>query len=377
MAPGKHSPYSPSKAEIYFNCPGAIASQAEVGPRKSSRAAKNGQRAHFLGETSLRENKAPNDYLFETLRNDEGNDSFHVTEELATAVTMYYDFVQDIIRRAKSPDLMIEIRLEAVFAGQPVFGTCDCLIIDGSTLHVIDYKHGSGHAVEAIGNKQMMIYALMAAETLGEFTDIHLAIVQPNSGGEKEWWITAAELTQFKTELEEAITASLENPDEVRPGDHCLWCDAQANCRAYTASATQHLGTRQSVVIIPTADKMDDASLADYIHKMSQTMAKLRNSLRTAEQLATARIQEGKILPGLEIKTGKTRRMWVDTKKVLDLFGDKAISKDIKSPSQLEKSLKLAKGSLESQGLITQTQGAETLHKTWQSDFEDLDETGE
>ena len=42
------------------------------------------------------------------------------------------------------------------------FGTCDCCIISGDTLTIVDYKHGKGVPVAAKGNPQMRLYALGA-----------------------------------------------------------------------------------------------------------------------------------------------------------------------------------------------------------------------
>lgn len=375
MAPKGHSPYSPSKSEIYFNCPGSIASQAEVPSSPQSRSAKAGQRAHYLGEISLKEDKHPRDYLFETIRNDENGDSFTVNEDLAEAVGMYYEFLKDITNKP-NVELLVEHRLEAEIAGQTIYGTCDAICIDGATLHITDYKHGVGD-VEAHGNKQMLIYALLACLTLGEFTDIHLSIVQPNQGGVKEWWTNVAELEQFKADLENAIEETLNNPNKLEPGDHCLWCDAKASCGAYQASAPRLLGTRNSVVVLPQLTSYAPNAIADYIRKMSEATKKLRSSLKQAENIALGILQDGGTLPGLELHEARPSRDWADTKKTIEHFKNdpKLFETKMRSPAGVQKALGISKKELDATGLVTTKPGTTALKKTWEtnSEFEDLD----
>ena len=44
------------------------------------------------------------------------------------------------------------------------FGTADCILTQGNTLYVIDFKYGKGVPVSAKENPQMMLYALGAYE---------------------------------------------------------------------------------------------------------------------------------------------------------------------------------------------------------------------
>lgn len=371
-----HSIFSPSKAEIFMNCPGSIASQAEAPKSVSSRAAKQGQRAHYLGEICLKNKKEPKDYLFETIHDTSRQDMFNVTEDLVNCVEMYYNFVTSITSRPGT-FLSVEIRLGSEIAGEKVFGTCDALVIEGTTLHIIDYKHGGGHAVDAIGNKQMMIYAILASHTLGDFDDIHFAIVQPNAGGEKEWWITRAELAMFEEDLNKAINECLNNPDLIVPGDHCLWCEAKASCGAYSTSTAQTLGTRNGIVILPVLSDTNASAIGAYIEKMSKVISKLKQSLKVAENLAIEKLTNNEEIPGLSLTVSKGQRTWVDQKVVLDHFkdkGDLVFSKEIRSPNQMEKALKLSKKYLEDHSLVCQKLGGVKLTKTWEKEenFDDL-----
>ena len=56
--------------------------------------------------------------------------------------------------------MLIEQRLDLSAYAPESFGTADCIIAGDGTLHVIDFKYGTGVLVEAERNPQMMLYAL-------------------------------------------------------------------------------------------------------------------------------------------------------------------------------------------------------------------------
>ena len=70
------------------------------------------------------------------------------------------------------------------------FGTADCILIGGDTLHVIDFKYGKGVSVSAEENLQMILYALGAYEAcriLYPIETVKLSIVQPRIDNISEW----------------------------------------------------------------------------------------------------------------------------------------------------------------------------------------------
>ena len=80
------------------------------------------------------------------------------------------------------------------------FGTADCILLSGNTLHVVDLKYGKGVPVSAEENPQMMLYALGAYQAysfLYDIRNIHLVIVQPRLDSITEWECSLEELLEF------------------------------------------------------------------------------------------------------------------------------------------------------------------------------------
>ena len=117
------------------------------------------------------------------------------------------------------------------------FGTADCIMIQGNTLFVIDFKYGKGVPVSAEENPQMMLYALGAYEAckiLYPIERIRLGIVQPRLPDEiSEWECTLEELLQFGDYAKERATLAFAGEGEFAPGEKtCKFCRAKKQCRA-------------------------------------------------------------------------------------------------------------------------------------------------
>ena len=84
-----------------------------------------------------------------------------VTREMVEHAGGYADYIQEHVT---SPDAVVLLEQRVDFSPWVPggFGTCDCLILQGRTMIVIDYKYGVGVPVSAQDNPQMMLYALGA-----------------------------------------------------------------------------------------------------------------------------------------------------------------------------------------------------------------------
>ena len=103
--------------------------------------------------------------------------------EMLTHTDTYLDYIRDVsIKLPAVPFVEVEKRVDFSKYVPEGFGTADCIMIQGNTLFVIDFKYGKGVPVSAEENPQMMLYALGAYEAckiLYPITKIHLGIVQP------------------------------------------------------------------------------------------------------------------------------------------------------------------------------------------------------
>jgi hypothetical protein len=116
-------------------------------------------------------------------------------------------------------------------------GTADCILLAEDRICVIDLKSGKWN-VEAMKNKQLMIYGLGALTRYGggnpDIT-MELTIVQPRVKNQiKTFEISAPNLVEWGfTDLKQATDACDEESPQYNFGDHCRFCNAKADCDEY------------------------------------------------------------------------------------------------------------------------------------------------
>ena len=72
--------------------------------------------------------------------------------------------------------VMVEQKLDYSHWVKDGYGTGDAVIVADGTLHVVDFKYGTGVLVSAEGNSQMRLYALGALDMFGELYDIDTVV---------------------------------------------------------------------------------------------------------------------------------------------------------------------------------------------------------
>lgn len=205
IAPSKHFVLSPSSARRWMNCPGSIALSATL-PRDA-------QESPTVGE---------------------------ITADMACAAQVCVDWAN-----AQSGEKFFEQQLpiHPITREENATGMVDCVIVNGSTLTVADWKFGYG-AVEAENNPQLALYALggiEAYELLEPFETFRFVIVQPAVSKEPNVWeCTRQQLENFKSlALQSAERAracferGINEAEDLSPGEgQCKWCKATGICPA-------------------------------------------------------------------------------------------------------------------------------------------------
>lgn len=228
------------------------------------------------------------------------------------------------------------------------FGTCDCIMIGGDTLHITDYKHGQGVAVSAIGNPQMRLYALGALSHYrpvfgARIKRISMAIVQPRITEEvKEDVMTVEELLDWGAEVKTIAEKAHSGKGEFVPGEHCKFCRGKNVCRARALQNTA-LEEFKNCVTPAKANGVNpiltDAEIGDLITR-GAFLVDWYNDLR---DYALAAILDGKTIPGYKVVEGRSNRAFSDADAAINRMVkagyDKAILFDYKakSLSELEK----------------------------------------
>lgn len=236
-----HARLSPSGCDRWSTCTASVALidklhlEGEIGDRESSEWSAEGTVAHEVREMCLKYGLDPHHFVGAVISAD--GFTYTVDDEMAGHLQPGIDWVRE---HTGNPLVEIRVDVSAWLPGQ--FGTCDTgwlsHLLSTTTLYISDLKYGMGVPVDAVGTKQLRIYALGIWEFLGrpQVDKIVLNIDQPRAGGMKFWEITIDELLAFGEEMK-AVYRKIESGDvEFKPSHKgCRWCpvkDLVGGCAA-------------------------------------------------------------------------------------------------------------------------------------------------
>lgn len=247
--PDVHARLSASGAKRWIECPRSVKLE-ECFPEVDTEFSVEGTRAHALAEHFLnlynKEGSRPTLADLET----HPDDKEPVPADMRNAVMKYLNYIFRIIDELSEThkDVMMfcEVKVDFSEYVPEGFGTCDCCIIAGNILHIIDYKHGRGVEVECKGNPQPRLYALGA---LNEFTwmypikHIHTHIVQPRIGNyDSEYFDIDFIRNWGEMVIKPAAELAWNDKGEFKPSEEaCKFCKAKHVCRARASQALNAL----------------------------------------------------------------------------------------------------------------------------------------
>ena len=320
--PEIHAALGPSSADRWLNCPGSVLLTKDM-PDTTSPYAEAGRLAHSIAEF-----KACNYFL-----NPLSKRSFNAALKKMQASEFYDkamdaatdEYLEHLKNRAMSyptaPTVTLETRVDFDDIVPNGFGTADCIMIGAEHIDVIDYKNGSGVAVDAKGNPQMMLYAYGALRYFRPiFGDsiqaVHLSIVQPHAGGVKEWDTTASEIEAWALRVVAPAAKEALQPDaHFEAGDWCRFCKARATCmeRAKAMFDVEPLcGAAPSEAPMdnsaPSAGHktLTDAEIGDILTRGKTVAAWLKD----LEDYALKASIEGRTIAGWKVVEGRRSRDW-------------------------------------------------------------------
>lgn len=357
-----HAERSPSAASRWLRCQGSIVLSADK-PNTSSQFAAEGSVAHEIGFLCLMEGRDAASFIGNTLEHD--GFAFTVDQAMADYVQVYVDYVKRI---PGSPLYEQKLPITHITREQDAHGTADAVVIQDSTLHIIDLKYGMGVKVHAERNEQLQIYALAALkqfDMLGDFTDIVLHIVQPRLDHIDAWTVGVEELFDFAEEvwlasqwIEEA-KVKLEDRHFVVGEKQCKFCLAKGDCKAlasYVLNTVRDDFTdmTQPITDLNTNRTLDNPTLG---HLMS-AVPMIEEFCKAIRARVEGELFAGNAIPGFKLVEGRRgNRKWIDEalaeqylKEVLeDPYEHKLISPTTAS--------KLLKDDPELPLLVTQSEG--------------------
>ena len=304
MSDTAHALLGASSAHRWMSCPGSALLTADM-PDTSSAYAEEGTQAHTVCEATARK------MLNEKYR----IISAPIAAELEASLEMlecaeiYRDTIDTIAQElGPSPYIALEQRVDFSHWVSDGFGTADCIIIGGNTLHVIDYKHGKGVQVEAEDNPQLMLYALGALNHCCLIYDINVvrwSIVQPRNGGVSHARPRFKEsLLNWADEVVRPAAALAMTPGApFSPGEWCRFCKAKGTCRARSDYnlALENFDRKDAKLMSPAEISAAILRGCDLVKWLADVEEEALNRLLTGDQV-----------PGWKAVEGRAIRSWTD-----------------------------------------------------------------
>lgn len=324
-----HAVCSASGAHRWMQCTAAPLLEAQF-PNSTSEAAAEGTLAHEICECKLT-----------------GRDWTVFKDDPLYAPEMdgYTDYYTGAVKRLRmqydaEPFMAVEVRLDLQGIIPDGFGTCDCLMIGGDEIQVIDFKYGKGVPVSAEGNPQLLIYAWGAWQHFKPlFPDLKRArvtIIQPRIDNDSSWEINLDDLEKFADKVREKAQEAMSGQGVQHPGDWCRFCRARNQCRARAEKAVELAGF---------TDKKPPLISNDEVGRYLKLGDQVAAWLSDLKEYALSECLAGRSVDGWKAVEGRSTRKWADEnaalKTLIDAGIDRAIIYDYapKSLAKLEKAI--------------------------------------
>jgi len=321
-----------STAKRVISCPGSVALCAVMPPKPSSKYADEGTLLHNVMDLILTTGQTPESFAgmeYEGIK---------LTQELIEEKVYPALAALDAIDPKKEMEYATETRVGFGDYLPNVFGSTDLLGRIGKRAFILDWKFGSGVAVAAEENEQLMFYAAAAMRTpevqwvFDNCDEIECIIVQPPSV--KRWVTTTERIKAFEQELAMAVKVSQSPDAPLNSGEHCRWCAAKPTCPKMTGLADRSLHAQ--------LDALDVEQISVYLKKADM----LEQWIADVRGLAHQILDAGKPVPGFKLVAKRATRQWADDDQALVAMLNEGIPEEeltatkVISPAQAEKVLK-------------------------------------
>lgn len=313
----EHALLPASSAHKWLNCTPSARLEDKL-PDTAGAAAAEGTLAHSLCELKLTkiftdQNMTTRTYNSRLKKLKE--DSLY-QPEMDRFTDEYVEYVKEIaFSMPAAPTMMVEKRLDYSAYAPEGFGTGDCVMLQGTELHIVDFKYGKGVPVKAEGNPQLALYALGALAEYGFIYPVEkivLHIVQPRISNIDRWETTVEEITAWGGWVKERAELAYKGEGEFHEGTWCdsCFCKIAGTCRHRAEKHLQLMETAMGKDNLVT----DHSTLSDEeigaILKKAQFLA---SWVKKLESYAQSRLLEGGQIPGWKLVEGRSNRTFTDT----------------------------------------------------------------
>ena len=375
-APEKHAVLSASAAHRWLKCTAAPRFEEQF-PESTSEYAEEGRLAHAFCE--LKVNKkfttliSPKTY---TTRLNKLKKDPHYDPEMDRTSDLYIEHLtEQAMSYSCMPSVAAEVHVDLSAWIPGGFGTCDCIMIGGDTLSIIDYKHGKGVSVSAHENPQMRLYALGALQRYravygDSIKRVRMTIDQPRIQNEvSSETITVEELLDWGESIKPIASKAYYGFGTFCPGEHCQFCRGKAKCKA---RAEQYTALEEFKNCVPEngpkaplfgQGTLTDEEIGDLLVRGKELAAWYKD----LEEYALGTLLKGGSIPGWKCVAGRSNRVFSDQdaaiSAVLSAGYDEALVFDRKPKtiSELEKIMSRADFNSVLGQFIVKPQGKPTL----------------
>lgn len=349
-----HALLSASSAHRWLNCPPSAVA-AEAYPRQDTEFTREGTTAHEVAE-HVANGGNPN---LEELRDWMPD----VNQEMIECAKGYADYIQDQIQE---PDALVMLEQRVDFSPwvPDGYGTGDCIIIQGDTMDVIDYKYGKGVAVSAVDNPQEMCYGLGALNEYGfayEIERVRLHIYQPRINNVSVHEMTVADLLAWGESIKPVAEQAAKGKGKYHAGAWCKFCPHAGRCRTLTKVCSEYVETHGLKVRVPVLAA----------HEVAEVLAMeplVTLWLKRVKDQALSTMLSGEQIPGYKVVEGKPgNRKWFDELQVLAVLEEAGYSREdvtetkLLSPAGMDKALGKKKAAELLEGMVTRSAGAPVI----------------
>ena len=321
-----HALLSASSSARWLACPpSAIA--AEAYPSQDTEFTREGTLAHEVAE------------LF--ARGDRTGPGDEINAEMIDCAIGYRDYIQEQLK-SDTATVLLEQRVDFSPWVPDGFGTADCIIIQGDTMDVIDYKYGQGVKVSAEDNPQMKLYGLGALNDFGFVYDVktvRLHIYQPRMNNISVDEIPVDALLSWGSiTVKPTAELAAKGKGKHNPGEHCRFCPHAGRCRKLTQVCTEAVKSHGMQANVPVLAPWEVAEVLQMEPMVSLWLKRVK------DQALTTMLDGGEI-PGFKVVAGRGSRSWADELEVAAALDSQGISREeytkteVLSVAQMEKAL--------------------------------------
>lgn len=362
----QHAILSASSSHKWLVCTPS-ARLEEKFPNKSSEYMEEGTLAHEIAEFKVKSYfLEPMSKATYTRRLNKLKKKKYFDSEMLTHTDTYLEYIKgEAMQTSARPFIAVEQKIDFSKYVPEGFGTADCIMISGDTLHVIDFKYGKGVKVDAEANPQMRLYALGALEQFGIFYEIKkvkMTIIQPRLDNISTDEIPTGLLLSWgdavvKPQADKAFIGL----GEYVQGEHCRFCRAKGACE---------FRAKENMKAVEEIKKESEGTISNVdVGAFLTKLEGVDDWIKDLRAYALNQLLKGESIPGWKAVEGKSNRKIVDIDKAFEILEANGYEQAIlyeRKPitlTQLEKTIGKSKVKETIGDYIEKPKGAPTLAK--------------